>query len=162
MKIGFIGLGQMGAAIAANLVGARHEVTVWNRSADKAQPLMKAGATLAATPKAAAMGREVVFTMLADDAVLEAVLDGDHGVYAGLDAGAVHVSMSTIAVAAADRIAAAHRARGQRFLCAPVFGRPVAAAAAKLFVVAAGDPADLQVAGPLLAAVGQRVFHVGE
>src|SRR5579863_5002446 len=161
MKIGFIGLGQMGAAIAANLVGARHEVTVWNRSADKAQALTQAGATLAATPKAAAMGREVVFTMLADDAVLDAVLDGDHGVYAGLDAGAMHISMSTIAVATADRVAAAHRARGQRFLCAPVFGRP-AAAAAKLFVVAAGEPDDLQTANPLLEAISQRVFYLGK
>jgi len=162
MKIGFIGLGQMGAAIAANLVGARHDVAVWNRSADKAQPLTRAGATLAATPKAAAMGREVVFTMLADDTVLEAVLEGDQGVYAGLDAGALHVSMSTIAVATADRIAAAHGARGQRFLCAPVFGRPAAAAAAKLFVVAAGDPDDLQAATPLFSAISQRVFYLGK
>jgi 3-hydroxyisobutyrate dehydrogenase-like beta-hydroxyacid dehydrogenase len=162
MKIGFIGLGQMGAAIAANLVGARHDVAVWNRSADKAGPLTQAGATLAASPEAAAMGREVVFTMLADDAVLEAVLEGDHGLYAGLDAGALHVSMSTIAVATADRVAAAHRARGQRFLCAPVFGRPAAAAAAKLFVVAAGDPDDLQTASPLFGAISQRVFYLGK
>jgi 3-hydroxyisobutyrate dehydrogenase-like beta-hydroxyacid dehydrogenase len=162
MRIGFIGLGQMGAAIAANLVGARHDVAVWNRSADKAQPLTQAGATLAATPKAAAMGREVVFTMLADDSVLEAVLAGDDGVYAGLDAGALHVSMSTIAVATADRVAGVHRARGQRFLCAPVFGRPAAAAAAKLFVVAAGDPDDLQTATPLFGAISQRVFYLGK
>jgi 3-hydroxyisobutyrate dehydrogenase-like beta-hydroxyacid dehydrogenase len=162
MKIGFIGLGQMGAAIAANLVGARHDVAVWNRSADKAQSLTQAGAALAATPKGAAVGREVVFTMLSDDAVLEAVLDGDHGVYAGLDAGALHVSMSTIAVATADRVAAQHRARGQRFLCAPVFGRPAAAAAAKLFVVAAGDPDDLQTANPLFGAISQRVFYLGK
>jgi 3-hydroxyisobutyrate dehydrogenase-like beta-hydroxyacid dehydrogenase len=162
MKIGFIGLGQMGAAIAANLVGARHDVIVWNRSAAKAQPLTQAGAMLAASPKAAATGREVVFTMLAEDAVLEAVLEGDQGVYAGLDAGALHVSMSTIAVATADRVAAAHRARGQHFLCAPVFGRPAAAAAAKLFVVAAGDPDDLQTASALFGAISQRVFYLGK
>ncbi|MGC1521724.1 MAG: NAD(P)-binding domain-containing protein, partial [Steroidobacteraceae bacterium] len=81
MKIGFIGLGQMGAAIAAHLVGARHDVSVWNRSAGKAQPLTQAGATLAPTPGAAAMGKDAVFTMLADDAALEAVLEGEHGLY---------------------------------------------------------------------------------
>jgi 3-hydroxyisobutyrate dehydrogenase-like beta-hydroxyacid dehydrogenase len=162
MRIGFIGLGNMGAAIAANLVRARHEVTVWNRSADKGRPLVEAGASLAASPKAAAAGREVVFTMLADDAALEAVLAGDHGLAAGLDPGALHVSMSTISVAAADRVAATHRTRGQNFLCAPVFGRPQAAAAAKLFVVAAGDAASLQMANPLLTVISQRVFYLGE
>ncbi len=162
MKIGFIGLGQMGAAIAANLLGARHDVAVWNRSAGKARPLTEAGAALAATPKAAAAGKDVVFTMLADDAALESVLGGDEGLLAGLGANALHVSMSTIAVATADRVAAAHRERGRRFLCAPVFGRPAAAAAAKLFVLAAGDPGDLQAAAPLLGAISQRVFYVGK
>jgi 3-hydroxyisobutyrate dehydrogenase-like beta-hydroxyacid dehydrogenase len=161
MKIGFIGLGAMGAAIAANLVRARHDVLVWNRSAEKARPLIDAGAGLAANPKAAAADREVVFTMLADDAALLAVLDGENGLYSGLPRGALHVSMSTIAVSTADQMSVAHRALGQRFLCAPVFGRPQAAAAAKLFVVAGGDPADVTTATPLFQAIGQRVFHVG-
>jgi 3-hydroxyisobutyrate dehydrogenase-like beta-hydroxyacid dehydrogenase len=99
--------------------------------------------------------------MLADDAALESVLGGEHGALAGLKAGALHVSMSTIAVTTSERIAAMHRALGQRFLCAPVFGRPEAAAGAKLFVVAAGDPADLQTASPLLDAISQRVFYLG-
>jgi 3-hydroxyisobutyrate dehydrogenase-like beta-hydroxyacid dehydrogenase len=161
MRIGFLGLGNMGAAIAANLVRARHDVAVWNRSASKAGPLIEAGAVLAPTPKAAAAGRDVVFSMLADDAALDAVLCGDDGLLAGLRAGAMHISMSTIAVATAERAAASHRDRGQRFLCAPVFGRPEAAAAAKLFVVASGDPGDLKAADPLLAAISQRVFYVG-
>jgi len=161
MRIGFLGLGNMGAAIAANLKRASHEVTVWNRSADKARPLLELGATLAATPKAAATGRDVVFTMLADDAALDSVMTGVNGLVAGLVPGALHVSMSTIAVATAERLAATHRAQGQGFLCAPVFGRPEAAAAAKLFVVAAGDPACLRTAGPLLQVIGQRVFDVG-
>ena len=161
MRIGFLGLGNMGAAIAANLVRASHEVTVWNRSADKAWPLVELGATLAATPKAAATGRDVVFTMLADDAALDSVMTGVNGLVAGLVPGALHVSMSTIAVATAERLAATHRAQGQGFLCAPVFGRPEAAAAAKLFVVAAGAPAYLRTAGPLLQVIGQRVFDVG-
>lgn len=162
MRIGFIGLGNMGAAIAANLVRARHEVAVWNRSADKARPLVDAGATLMENPKAAATDRDIVLTMLADDAALDAVLTGENGLVAGLRPGALHVSMSTIAVATADRTTATHRARGQHFLCAPVFGRPAVAAAAKLFVVAAGDPVDLQAASPLLGVISQRVFYLGE
>jgi 3-hydroxyisobutyrate dehydrogenase-like beta-hydroxyacid dehydrogenase len=162
MQIGFLGLGQMGAAIAANLVRARHDVVVWNRSAEKARPLVEAGATLAESPKDAASGRDVIFSMLADDAALNAVLFGEHGALAGLKAGALHVSMSTIAVATAENIAARHAEHRQRFMAAPVFGRPDAAAAAKLFIVAAGSAADLERAKPLLAAIGQRVFHVGE
>jgi len=162
MQIGFLGLGRMGAAIATNLVRARHDVVVWNRSAEKARPLVEAGATLAASPKDAASDRDVLFSMLADDAALNTVLSGEHGALAGLKAGALHVSMSTIAVATAENVAARHAERRQRFLTAPVFGRPDAAAAAKLFVVAAGAPADLERARPLFAAISQRVFHVGE
>ena len=162
MKIGFIGLGAMGAAIAANLVRARHDVRVWNRSPAKARDLADAGAVLAASPKAAAADREVVITMLADDAALEAVLLGADGLLDGLGPGALHVSMSTIAVATADRVAVLHGARGQHFLSAPVFGRPDAAAAAKLFILAAGTAADFQTASPLFSSIGQRVFYVGE
>jgi len=162
MRIGFIGLGNMGAAIAGNLVRAKHDVAVWNRSIGKARALTEAGAVLAESPKGAASGRDIVFTMLGDDSALDSVMSGENGLLAGLRSGALHVSLSTIAVATADRIAATHRAQGQHFLCAPVFGRPAAAAAAKLFVVAAGDPADFQAANPLLSAIGQRVFYLGE
>jgi 3-hydroxyisobutyrate dehydrogenase-like beta-hydroxyacid dehydrogenase len=124
--------------------------------------LVDAGAVLAASPKAAAADRDVVLTMLADDAALTAVLAGDDGLCAGLKPGALHVSMSTISVATADRTADGHRALGQRFLCAPVFGRPEAAAAAKLFIVAAGDAADFKAAEPLFSAISQRVFYLGE
>lgn len=162
MRIGFLGLGNMGAAIAANLLRAGHEVAVWNRSAEKAKPLNAAGAAVAKTPKEAAAGRTAVITMLADDAALDSVLEGDTGLMAGLDKGALHISMGTIAVATADRLAEEHHARAQRFICAPVFGRPEAAAAAKLFIVAAGDPADVEFADPLFRAASQRVFRVGE
>jgi|SRR5450631_909167 3-hydroxyisobutyrate dehydrogenase-like beta-hydroxyacid dehydrogenase len=162
MRIGFIGLGNMGAAIAGNLLKARHEVTVWNRSAGKARSLVDAGAVLAATPKEAASGKAAVITMLADDSALNAVLIGETGLIAGLDKGALHVSMSTIAVATAERLTEEHHSRGQRFMCAPVFGRPEAAAAGKLFIVAGGDPADIELAGPLFCAAGQRVFSVGK
>lgn len=162
MRIGFIGLGNMGAAIAANLVRAGHEVTVWNRSAAKAQSLVGLGAVLAPTPKAAAAEREAVLTMLADDAALESVLSGPQGLLEGLRRGAVHISLSTIAVATAERLTAWHAERGQHLLCAPVFGRPEAAAAAKLFVVAGGRKADVDGAKPLFDAISQRLFYIGE
>jgi 3-hydroxyisobutyrate dehydrogenase-like beta-hydroxyacid dehydrogenase len=162
MRIGFIGLGNMGAAIAANLLKAGHELSVWNRSAAKAASLVDAGAQLAATPKDAATARAAVITMLADDSALESVLHGETGLLAGLDKGALHVSMSTIAVATADRLNDEHHSRGQRFMCAPVFGRPEAAVAGKLFIVAGGDPADIEFADPLCRAAAQRVFGVGK
>jgi len=161
MKIGFIGLGNMGEGIAANLVRAAHHVTVWNRSPDKAKTLVGLGATLATSPRALAADCDVVFTMLSDDAALQSVVDGDAGVYAGLARGAVHVSLSTIAVATADALAERHAALGQGFVSAPVFGRPEAAASAKLFMVAAGEPAALLRVKPLFPAISQRVFELG-
>jgi 3-hydroxyisobutyrate dehydrogenase-like beta-hydroxyacid dehydrogenase len=162
MKIGFIGLGQMGAGIAANLVRARHDVTVWNRSAAKARTLVEAGAVLAPDPKTLASDREIVITMLADDAALETVLSAPEGLLEGLEPGAMHISMSTIAVDTAKRVASVHHSRGLRFLSAPVFGRPEAAAAAKLFIVAGGAQADFRSANPLFGSIGQRAFYVGE
>ncbi len=154
MKVGFIGLGQMGSAMAANLVEAGHDVTVWNRSPGKADALIAAGATLGATPADAAQG-DVVMTMLADDAALEAVVHGEGGI---LGAPALHVSHSTIGVALADRLAADQAA----YVAAPVFGRPPAAQAGKLFVVAAGAADLIDRCEPLFAAIGQRVFRVGD
>jgi 3-hydroxyisobutyrate dehydrogenase-like beta-hydroxyacid dehydrogenase len=162
MKIGFLGLGNMGAGIAANLLRAGHELTVWNRSAHKADSLIAQGATAAATPRTAAAGRAIVLTMLADDAALAQVLEGPEGLLAGLPRGALHVSLSTISVSAAERITAQHRELGQRLLSAPVFGRPEAAAAAKLFIVAAGPDADFQEASTLFGAIGQRAFYLGD
>lgn len=159
MEIGFIGLGQMGAAIAANLVAAGHRVTVWNRSRDKAAPLIAAGATLADRPADAA-GGDMVLTMLADDAAVEAVTFGEDGILAASTVyPTLHLSLSTISVALAERLTAAH---GGTYVSAPVFGRPAAAAAAMLFVVAAGPPAAIDRVKPLFDAIGQRHFIVGE
>lgn len=162
MSIGFIGLGAMGSAVATNLVKAGHDVAVWNRTASKAQPLIAAGAKAAASPREAAAGKAIVFSMLADDAALHAALSGDDGLLAGLDKGALHVSLSTIAVATADAVETLHQERGQRYASAPVFGRPEAAAAAKLFVVGGGAAADLDEAEPYFQAIGQKLFRVGE
>ncbi len=161
MKIGVLGLGKMGAGLASNLVKAGHEVVVWNRSAAKAELLVARGATLAATPRQAAAASEAVITMLADDAALQSVAYGEEGLIAGLAKNGLHLSMSTIAVATADRFKQDHAAHGQRFVSAPVLGRPEAAAAAKLFILAAGEEADLETAAPIFSAVGQRVFELG-
>ncbi len=161
MKVGFIGLGQMGSAMAVNLIKAGHEVTVYNRSRDKAEVLAGEGAKVAATV-ADACGGEAVFTMLAHDDALSAVVHGDGGVLASLGKGAVHISASTISVAMSERLTREHAAAGQHFVAAPVFGRPEAAAAAKLFIAAAGTPDAIQSVTPLFDAIGQRTFVLGE
>lgn len=153
MKIGFLGLGQMGHAMAKNLVEAGHDVTVWNRSPDKADDLVAAGATRAERPVDAAQG-DIVMSMLADDAAVEAVVFGDGGI-AG--APALHVGHSTISVDLAERLAASGA-----YVAAPVFGRPPAAQAGKLFVIAAGDPGLVERCVPLFDTIGQRTFRIGD
>ena len=161
MKVGFIGLGQMGSAMAINLLKAGHEVTVYNRSRNKAEALAGQGAKVAATV-ADACGGEAVFTMLAHDDALSAVVHGDGGILTSLGKGAVHISASTISVAMSERLTKEHAAAGQRFVAAPVFGRPEAAAAAKLFIAAAGAPDAIEAVTPLFEAIGQRTFVLGE
>src|SRR5215217_8163000 len=161
MKIGFIGLGNMGAGMAANLLKAGHEVTAYNRSQDKVTALVDQGAKLAKSV-AEACGGDVVVSMLANDEAVEAVTLGDDGILASLRPGATHVSSSTISVALSERLTAAHAEAGQAFVAAPVFGRPEAAAAAKLFVVAAGESETVQALSPVFDALGQRTFVVSD
>ena len=161
MNIGFIGLGNMGHGIAQNLLKAGHSLTVYNRTRARAEALASHGARIADTPGECSRG-EVVFTMLADDAALEAVTLGDGGILRALPAGAIHISLSTISVALSARLAEAHARAGSVYVAAPVFGRPEAAAAAKLFVVAAGPAAALARCQPLFEAIGQRTFPVGD
>ncbi|MBB3385622.1 MULTISPECIES: NAD(P)-dependent oxidoreductase [unclassified Rhizobium] len=151
----------MGSGMAINLIKAGHEVTVYNRSRDKAEALAGEGAKVAATV-AEACGGEAVFTMLAHDDALSAIVHGDGGVMASLGKGAVHISASTISVAMSEKLTREHAAAGQHFVAAPVFGRPEAAAAAKLFVAAAGAPDAIQTVTPLFDAIGQRTFVLGE
>ena len=160
MKVGFIGLGRMGSAMAANLVKAGHEVTVFNRSPQKRRPLVALGAREAATIAETCQG-EVVITMLADDAAVSNIVFSEGGVLESLREGAIHVSMSTISVALADQLAAAHEAANQYLVSAPVFGRPEAAQAAKLFIVVAGEPEARQACQPVFAAIGQKTFPIG-
>ena len=161
MKVGFIGLGHMGAGMAGNLLKAGHEVTVYNRTRAKAEALVRRGATEAATIADACRG-DAVFTMLANDNAVEAVVLGEHGILESLPAGAIHISSSTISVGLAERLAAAHAGVGQGFVAAPVFGRPELAAAGNLYVLAAGEQAAVQMTAPLFDAIGQKTFVVSE
>ena len=157
MKVGVIGLGNMGAGMAANLLKAGHDVTVYNRSPEKAEALVAEGASAAGSVADACRG-DAVMTMLAHDAAVEDAVLGENGVVAALPAGAVHVSSSTISVALAEKLAVAHANAGQRYVSAPVFGRPNVAAAGQLVVVAAGEPAAVQAVEPLLEAIGRKTF----
>ena len=161
MKVGFIGLGHMGSSMAANLVKAGHEVTVYNRTASKARALVEQGASEARS-LLDACAADAVVTMLADDGALESVVFGDRGLLAQLPNGATHVSMSTISVALSEKLAAEHARMRQRFVAAPVFGRPEAAAAAKLFIVAAGPADAVDACRPLFEAMGQRTFAIAD
>jgi 3-hydroxyisobutyrate dehydrogenase-like beta-hydroxyacid dehydrogenase len=161
MKIGFIGLGRMGAAMAGNLVKAGHDVTVYNRTAAKAQPLVALGARAAAHVAEACRDTAVVVTMLADDHAVEHAAFSDRGIVASLPERALHISSSTISVALSERLTATHAKAGQRYIAAPVFGRPDAAAAAKLVVAAAGPADALETAQPVFEAIGQKTFVLG-
>ncbi len=161
MRIGFIGLGNMGAGMAANLLKSGHEVTAYNRSQDKVATLAEQGARPARSVAEACEG-DVVITMLANDNAVEAVTFAEDGIIASLRPGGTHVSSSTISVALSERMTAAHGEAGHLFAAAPVFGRPEAAAAAKLFVVAAGAASTLQEISPVFDAIGQRTFVVSE
>ncbi|HXH49416.1 MAG TPA: NAD(P)-dependent oxidoreductase [Terriglobia bacterium] len=160
MKAGFIGLGNMGLPMARNLLKAGHEITVYNRSRERAESLLAEGAAIA-DQASDACASDVMITMLADDRALRAVvLDGQ--LIPRLSPGAVHISMSTISVELAQELTRTHAEAGSQFISAPVFGRPEAAEAAKLAVVAAGPARTIEKCQPLFDAMGQRTFVVGE
>jgi len=162
MKLGFVGLGAMGTAMAESLLAQGHQLFVYNRTHEKAQPLHEAGARISATPAEAAREAEIVISMLADDTAVEAVTFGAVGILAELQPRAVHVSCSTISVALSQRLAAAHAAAGLGYVAAPVFGRPEAAVSKKLWLLAAGKTADIERALPVLEALGRGVTRLGE
>lgn len=159
MKVGFLGLGSMGSAMAANIQKTGNSLMVWNRSADKTKDLADAGATVASTPKDLA-GCEVVFAMLAnDDATRESIVGS--GLLAALPRTATIVNCGTISIALARELTDACVQSGVGYVAAPVLGRPDAAAAAKLNVIVAGAPERVTHVGSLLDAIGQKTWHVG-
>ena len=157
--VGFIGLGNMGHAMARNLLAARLPVKIWNRTAAKGDDLVATGA-VRASGIADMTGCDIVITMLSDDAALSQTLFGG-GLLDAMKPGAVHVSMSTISVALAEQLSKEHERRGVALVCAPVMGRPDAAVAAKLFILAAGADAAIDRCQPLFDAMGQRTFRLG-
>ena len=157
MNVGFIGLGHMGSGMAANLVKAGHTITVYNRTAERTEPLVALGAKAAKACKG-----DAVFTMLANDDAVKSVVYGDNGVLAHLPRSAIHISSSTISVSLSERLAVDHAGAGQRFIAAPVFGRPDVAAAGKLYVITAGEPDAIAAAGNLFDAIGQGTFNVSK
>jgi 3-hydroxyisobutyrate dehydrogenase-like beta-hydroxyacid dehydrogenase len=160
MDVGFLGLGAMGRAMTTNLINAGHRVRVWNRSRAPVDALIAKGATAAATPQDA-FAAEAVVSMLADDAAAKSVIL-DSGALNGAPGGLVHVNMATISVSCAQALAEAHRGRGVAYVAAPVFGRPDAAAAATLHIVAAGPPAAIDRVQPLFDVLGQKTWRVGD
>jgi 3-hydroxyisobutyrate dehydrogenase-like beta-hydroxyacid dehydrogenase len=163
MNIGFIGLGNMGSAIAGRLLDAGHSLRAWNRSPEPARRLAERGAQIAASAEEAFRG-EVVFSMLSDDQVTRSLLI-DSGVLARATSGAtrIHVNLATISAALADELAERHSERGIGYVAAPVLGRPDAAAAGKLTILAAGPRQTVEAVQPLLdGTVGHKVWRFGE
>ncbi len=158
MKLAFIGAGNMGSPMARNLLRAGHQVTVYNRTRAHAEPLRQDGAALADSPSDAARGVDAIVTMLAEDQAVEQAVEGFLGTLAP---GAIHIGMSTIGVACSKRLAERHTGHGQVYLAAPVFGRPVAAAAAQLWIVAAGPPQAIERCQPVFDALGRGTSVVG-
>ena len=165
MDIGLVGTGPMGLAIGKSLLRELapqgHNITVYNRTAEKAAPLVEAGARLAKTLEQVAAG-DVVLSIVADDAAIAALTFSDNGILAGLREDAVHVGMSTVTVEMAEGLVAAHEAAGKRYISAPVMGRPQAAAVGDIFIAVAGRPADITRVKPVFDAIAKGTFVIGE
>ncbi len=162
MRIGFLGTGIMGAPMAHNLIAAGHELSVWNRSEGKTEPLLREGAIAAGTPAEAELGADAVITMLFDDYAQEEVLFGPNGLMDALTPSTLHIACSTISVGLCERLTREHAARGIPFLAAPVFGRPSVAEAGKLWIVAAGSDENIQRARPILEPLSRGISVVGQ
>ena len=161
MKVAFIGMGTMGAAMALNILKAGHEVTVHNRTREREEPVAKAGARRAGSPMEAAQGADIVITCVSDTPDVEAVVLGENGIIQGARAGAIVVDMSTISPSVARRIGAKLAKKGIRFLDAPVSGGSEGAQKATLTIMVGGDAADVAKTMPVLSAMGKSITHVG-
>lgn len=160
--LGFIGLGNMGSAIAGNLLTAGFGLRIYNRTPSKAAPLVEKGAKLVPSPGQVAEPGGIVLTMLSDDRAVEEVCTKQTSFVERLGPNGTHISLSTISPATARRLAEHHRAHHVDYLACPVFGRPEAAAAKKLWVCRSGPPAAKKRTQPVLEAIGQGIFDFGE
>ena len=161
MNIGFVGLGAMGAGIVPRLIAAGHTVTGFNRSKDKAAPLLKSGMRWADSPREVAAASEVVFSIVTDAAAVRAVALGDDGVIAGLKPGSVYVDMSTIAPDSSRAVSAEFAKKGLPMLDAPISGSPVTLAQGNAALMVAGDKAAFEKVEPVLRAIGPKVTYIG-
>lgn len=162
MRIGVLGLGTMGAPLANNLRKAGYTITVWNRTASKAEPLVRKGATQARTPRECATGQDLVFTCVADDNALEAVLAGPDGILAALKPGDILVETSTSGTREARTLRDRVQEKGGSLVTAPLLGSKAAAEKAQLLVVAGGPPAALEKARPALHAISARLIELDD
>ena len=161
MRIGFLGLGKMGAPMAQRLIAAGHELAVWNRTEGRTEPLAREGAVVAGTPAEAELGAEAVITMLFDDYAHEEVLFGPNGLMDALTPATLHISCSTISVGLSERLTQEHARRGIPFIAAPVFGRPNVAEAGKLWIVVAGSDENIARARPILEPMSRGISVAG-
>ncbi|RMF87123.1 MAG: NAD(P)-dependent oxidoreductase [Nitrospinota bacterium] len=161
MKVAFIGMGTMGAPMALNILKAGHEVTVHNRTREKEEPVAKAGAKRAASPKEAAMGQEVIITCVSDTPDVEEVILGENGVIHGASPGSIVMDMSTISPAATRRIAAELGKKGIKMIDAPVSGGSEGAQKGTLSIMIGGEAADVEKVMPVLQAMGKTITHIG-
>jgi 3-hydroxyisobutyrate dehydrogenase-like beta-hydroxyacid dehydrogenase len=161
MDIGFVGLGAMGAGIVPKLMAAGHAVTGWNRSRDKAEPLIKAGMRFAATPRVAAAAADIVFSIVTDAAAVTSVALGADGIIAGLKPGGIYVDMSTIAPDASRAVSAEFAKQGLTMLDGPISGSPVTLAQGNASLMVAGDKAAFDRIEPVLLAIGPKVTYIG-
>ncbi len=161
-KIGFVGLGAMGLPMAANLLAAGYHLTVYNRTASKAEPLVAKGAHRANRAGDVAQPGGIVVSMLADDASLKALVTGEDALAAHLAPDGIHLSMSTVSPAITRELAAYHAARGSVMVAAPVFGRPNMAGAKQLRICISGPSDAKQKVKPILEAMGQPIFDFGD
>lgn len=160
--IAFIGLGKMGAAMAANIQRAGYPLVVWNRSPEKAAPLLEAGATVAESPGAAAASADCVISSLADDAAVRMIVQGNNGLVSGMRSGAVHIGTSTVSPALSDELEKIHMEAGSHYIAGPVAGRVPAAEAAQLVTLLAGSSGQIEITRPLISTYAPHIFVVGE
>ena len=160
--VAFLGLGKMGIAMATNLQRAGYRLVVWNRSPEKAAPLLAGGATLAKSPAEAVRSADIVISSLADDASFRAVLSGRNGLLRGLRPGAIHIGTSTVSPGLSDKLAARHAAVGAHYLAGPVVGRVPAAEAAQLVTFVAGEARAIETARPVITTYAPAMLVVGE
>jgi 3-hydroxyisobutyrate dehydrogenase-like beta-hydroxyacid dehydrogenase len=161
VNLGFVGLGAMGQLIVPRLIAAGHHVTGWNRSRDKAEPLIAGGMAFADSPRAVAQASEIVFSIVTDANAVRAVALGPDGIVSGLAPGGIYLDMSTIDPDASRAVAVEFRKSGSLMLDAPISGSPVTVKAGQASVMVGGDEAAFERAKPVLLAIGPKVTRIG-